>query len=320
MTTRKFTYLINNKEIGTYKGRSPSSVARKVVSRLCMNKEKIEFYLREKTKNSNKKIYGPYEGFLEKLDKPIELKGRIIRNKPIVHKMIGGDLLGREISMKIDFDDGTSMTIIKKRKSIWKTSKFSSFLPGVNKGESLYTAIIGNKQLGPTSSKILSNSLISEKDFLGDSKNNYEKIRKFLEKLDSFDKQESKNYWYNFSISFREAMTNAKIFVKPNNKNEIRNYYLDIYQRKLGNNLYSIKQTGNNRNIIRFSLEKFPDNSFQIKLNGKYIGGQFGRRYRLEELDDFLEMMDFYEISNNNRDKLSQFIKEKITNKDNKSE
>jgi len=36
--------------------------------------------MREITQGSNKKIYGPYLGEIKKLDKPIELKGRIIGN------------------------------------------------------------------------------------------------------------------------------------------------------------------------------------------------------------------------------------------------
>lgn len=51
--------------------------------------------MRETTKASIKKVYGPYIGYIEKLKKPIELKGRIIRYKPIAKllknkKMKGG--------------------------------------------------------------------------------------------------------------------------------------------------------------------------------------------------------------------------------------
>ena len=44
----------------------------------------MEFYIREITQGSKKKTYGPYEGYLEKLKEPIELKGRVIKYKPVV--------------------------------------------------------------------------------------------------------------------------------------------------------------------------------------------------------------------------------------------
>ena len=74
------------KEHGLYISSTPSSAAKKAVSKLCSSNKskKVEFYLREITQGSKKKIYGPYLGYIEKLKEPIELKGRIIRYKPIV--------------------------------------------------------------------------------------------------------------------------------------------------------------------------------------------------------------------------------------------
>jgi hypothetical protein len=40
--------------------------------------------MREITQNSEKKTYGPYLGYIEKLKEPIELKGRVIKYKSIV--------------------------------------------------------------------------------------------------------------------------------------------------------------------------------------------------------------------------------------------
>ena len=95
---RNFTAVIGKKEQGSYSSSSPSSAARKAVSKLCADNKnrKVEFYMRETTQSSEKKIYGPYIGYIEKLKKPIELKGRIIRYKPIAKllknkKMKGGN-------------------------------------------------------------------------------------------------------------------------------------------------------------------------------------------------------------------------------------
>jgi hypothetical protein len=98
---RHFTVVMRNKEHGLYSSSSPSSAARKAVSKLCADnkKKKVEFSIRETTQLSNKKVYGPYIGYMQKLDKPIELKGRVIRYKPIVKlnkkggKMKGGVII-----------------------------------------------------------------------------------------------------------------------------------------------------------------------------------------------------------------------------------
>jgi hypothetical protein len=82
---RHFTAVIGNKEQGTYVSSSPSSAARKAVSKLCADdkKRKVVFSIRETTRDSNKKVYGPYIGYMEKLDKPVELEGRMIKYKSV---------------------------------------------------------------------------------------------------------------------------------------------------------------------------------------------------------------------------------------------
>ena len=87
---RHFTVVMGNKEHGLYVSSSPSSAARKAVSKLCATdkKKKVQFQIREITQGSKKKTYGPYLGAIEKLDKPIELKGRVIKYKPVA-KLLG---------------------------------------------------------------------------------------------------------------------------------------------------------------------------------------------------------------------------------------
>ena len=81
MDKRHFTVVIGSKEHGLYVSSTPSSAAKKAVSKLCASNKskKVEFYLREITQGSKKKVYGPYIGEMKKLKTPIELKGRIIR-------------------------------------------------------------------------------------------------------------------------------------------------------------------------------------------------------------------------------------------------
>ena len=84
---RHFTAVVNSKEHGLYISSSPSSAARKIVSKLCASSKskKVEFCVREITQGSKKKTYGPYLGEMKKLKKPIELKGRVIRHEIKLH-------------------------------------------------------------------------------------------------------------------------------------------------------------------------------------------------------------------------------------------
>jgi hypothetical protein len=99
---RHFTVVMGGKEHGLYVSSTPSSAAKKAVTKLCAaNKsKKVEFEIREITQGSKKKTYGPYEGHIEKLKEPIELKGRVVKYKPAAKlqkknsKMKGG-LFGR---------------------------------------------------------------------------------------------------------------------------------------------------------------------------------------------------------------------------------
>jgi hypothetical protein len=63
-TKRHFTVVMGNKEHGLYVSSTPSSAAKKAVTKLCAaNKsKKVEFHIREITQGSKKKTYGPYSG------------------------------------------------------------------------------------------------------------------------------------------------------------------------------------------------------------------------------------------------------------------
>ena len=111
---RHFTVIMNSKEHGLYVSSTPSSAARKAVSKLCADNKnkKVEFRLRETTQGSSKKIYGPYLGYMQKLDKQIELKGRVIRYKPIAKRIekqnnqVGGALkVGDKVRTNIKLND-----------------------------------------------------------------------------------------------------------------------------------------------------------------------------------------------------------------------
>ena len=93
---RHFTVVMGDKEHGLYVSSTPSSAAKKAVTKLCAKNKgkKVEFSMREITQGSKKKTYGPYLGYIEKLKDPIELKGRIIKHKSVVklQKKEGGGI------------------------------------------------------------------------------------------------------------------------------------------------------------------------------------------------------------------------------------
>ena len=119
-TKRHFTVVMGGKEHGLYVSSTPSSAAKKAVTKLCASNKskKVEFYIREITQGSKKKTYGPYVGQIEKLKEPIELKGRVIRYKPVAKlsgktsKMNGGlfDLKPNDFTVNFLGNNGVQIT------------------------------------------------------------------------------------------------------------------------------------------------------------------------------------------------------------------
>jgi hypothetical protein len=113
---RHFTVVMGNKEHGLYVSTTPSSAAKKAVTKLCAaNKgKKVEFHIREITQGSKKKTYGPYVGYVEKLKEPIQLKGRVIKHKSVAKlsektgkKMRGGDGVSTKNALNAEIGNKT---------------------------------------------------------------------------------------------------------------------------------------------------------------------------------------------------------------------
>ena len=121
---RHFTAIIGKKEQGSYVSSSPSSAARKAVSKLCADdkKRKVVFSIRETTRDSNKKVYGPYIGYMQKLDKPVELEGRVIRYKPVakLDKKLGAKKGGGLFSLKSEDFLANNVSKSKPKDSLLK--------------------------------------------------------------------------------------------------------------------------------------------------------------------------------------------------------
>jgi hypothetical protein len=97
---RHFRVIMGTEEHGLYISSTPSSAARKAVTKLCASNKnkKVEFYIREITQGSKKKTYGAYIGYLEKLKNPIKLKEYTIKYKPIIK--LKDKLISKKLVMK----------------------------------------------------------------------------------------------------------------------------------------------------------------------------------------------------------------------------
>ena len=92
---RKFKIIVNSKECGTCSGPTPSAVAKKVVKKLCGSSSKVVRFSLKECKRGCERVCGPYQGRMEKLDKPYKRGGKTITNRVVcgkVRKMRGGAL------------------------------------------------------------------------------------------------------------------------------------------------------------------------------------------------------------------------------------
>ncbi len=90
---RKFKIIVNSKECGTCSGSSPSAVAKKVVKKMCGTSSKVVKFSLKECKRGCERVCGPYQGQMEKLDKPYTRDGKKITHRVVcgkVKKMRGG--------------------------------------------------------------------------------------------------------------------------------------------------------------------------------------------------------------------------------------
>ena len=90
---RKFKIIVNSKECGTCSGPTPSAVAKKVVKKLCGTSSKVVKFSLKECKLGCDRVCGPYQGQMEKLDRPCKRDGKTITHRVVcgkVRKMKGG--------------------------------------------------------------------------------------------------------------------------------------------------------------------------------------------------------------------------------------
>lgn len=140
---RKFKIIVNSKECGTCSGSSPSAVAKKVVKKLCGSSSKVVKFSLKECKRGCEKVCGPYQGRMEKLDRPYKRDGKKITHRVVcgkVLKMRGGRELRIEDFRKKDNDGEFRFDTIGGKPYIF----FCSFEYKYNSG---YNYVIFNNEI-----------------------------------------------------------------------------------------------------------------------------------------------------------------------------
>ena len=134
---RKFKIIVNSKECGTCSGATPSAVAKKVVKKLCGSSSKVVRFSLKECKRGCERECGPYQGRMEKLDKPYKRDG-----KKITHRVVCGKV--RKMRGVMDLDDYLNKSFVKKKETDqnFKIEKCST--KGTRDVHSTYYVFLGN--------------------------------------------------------------------------------------------------------------------------------------------------------------------------------
>ena len=94
MSERTFRLIFDGKKWGLVKGSTPWSAAKKGYKKLSaeLGKTSIKFELQETTKDSKKKVYGPYKGFLEKDKIKVKMAGGRPKGQQMANLNLYGNL------------------------------------------------------------------------------------------------------------------------------------------------------------------------------------------------------------------------------------
>ena len=298
---RHFTVVINSKEHGLYVSSTPSSAARKAVSKLCADnkKKKVEFSIRETTQGSNKKVYGPYIGYMQKLEKPVELKGRIIWYKPIaklkkkVGKMKGGYIKGarafifhpaintknpNHISKLYYFDDDSEAN---------KLELFEIRLNEIDLKNSFHVPFVSIRKI-ITRKEIKSIEHESNNQYhnrwFAHHNNNLNEIKKLVNKV-NFNKMYESKFLFNYLITYEYGGEPISNLINGSNQvfkdyNWIILGFINIFDGILffhrngiincnihADNILYRKEKPSNWRMINFKVERKPEDSVLTDIN-----------------------------------------------------
>jgi hypothetical protein len=173
MSDRTFRLILDGKKGGLVKGSSPSSAAKKACKKLSatLGKTSFKFELQETTKDSKKKVYGPYKGSLVKDKIKVKLVGGMkgTENKKKFKNQYGGNIQLGIIEININDEEKNILNV----KSLLDDIIVPTGLPDVLK---LYAESYPYKKL---------------LDYLNWSVGNLPRIRDILFKLNLSSKDET---------------------------------------------------------------------------------------------------------------------------------
>jgi hypothetical protein len=256
---RHFTVVMGGKEHGLYVSSTPSSAAKKAVTKLCATdkKRKVQFSIREITQGSKKKTYGPYVGKMKKLDKPIELKGRIIKystdvyldktktdvkmGKKVGNKMRGGGIDKRNFIMHIDVTRiHNQKPVFEKKSMFFKKPQLFFGLANIEIGKVPYYKFVAyNSGFGNNKIAMFDEFILNQR--FGDSVHNKNininsiPFDDLLILKDFLDKEENQSYYRTIRRAVYDDLETEKrkqeLQSKNKNKNK-NNAYLKKSQEK----------------------------------------------------------------------------------------
>ena len=304
-TKRNFTVVIGSKEHGLYVSSSPSSAARKAVSKLCATdkKRKVSFHIREITQGSEKKTYGPYLGYIEKLAKPIELKGRVIKYKIHVEKIREKTFTKKKMNIKgglhptCDNDEYhptcdnhrysynnllTNIGVNEETKEKYQTNQ-KELLVLKNPllfEKTLYKQLRNDKSLSNLQKAYIERSIFDDKFYiLHELKKQCETYRKRQESLiEPLYDNDRKIYSYRFknnnNLSTRDGRWWPKNRMKNINKQHIND---DILSKKLNKLRENIKQQKRSEIIQNHERKRTKEERSMLSKISTQFGNTFNR-------------------------------------------
>ena len=293
---RKFKIIVNSKECGTCSGPTPSAVAKKVVKKLCGSSSKVVKFSLKECKRGCERVCGPYQGRMEKLDKPCKRGGKTITHRVVcgkVRKMRGGrDLVVEDFSKEHYIGEFTIKQIDGQ----------NYFFIGHNNNDN-YTLVY--YYTGDTSESLVIFILFKRtKELYKIGHADYNRIlREIVQRYErktqrgnlnidpSNRRIDSKfNYLYAILQNFcNDLMGNTKWFkynpidlmneISSKNKNELLEYHRKIRAKKIAKSyIYEHSDT--------VQSNKYTDTDFSEILSDESITENFGLKYAINMMTD----------------------------------
>jgi len=208
-SNRHFTVVMGGKEHGLYVSSTPSSAAKKAVTKLCASNKskKVEFHIREITQGSKKKTYGPYLGYIEKKLTESKYKPKIFTKKS---SMKGGLIIGPSPTSTCDQDD-----------YYWR-----DFLKNYNINNSTINKIINEQSYDPSLDHDLKDIQKNVVSIVQKNKNNYKS------KLQKECKEYRKNQEERVTELKDEEKKTYGFKINKNNYNNLKNNILLLKKQK----------------------------------------------------------------------------------------